>query len=197
VLAYYTTAGEIKLLRQTDQVSDTWDDTEIIFNGSGYTGSKHPSLAVDGDGRLFCIWTGQNSSTNKYEILASMKATKTGTWTTPIIAASSDLAFNDASVTISSEKVLLPTGDSEYMVLIGYENNGVIQSRISPKDLWAFLPEQQVNTGSAPTQEPDVLCLQAPYTFDALFTWSFEVTPGDLGVGDHDIKFRNADFKTP
>jgi len=197
VLAFYTTSGQIKLLRQTDQASDTWDDTEVIFDGSGYTDCKDPSVAVDGDGRLFAVWTGKNSSTNLYEILASMKDTKTGTWTTPIVATSSDSAYNDTSVTISAEKVLLPTGDSEYMVLIGYENNGVIQSCISPKDLWAFLPEQEVDTGVVTAQEPDVLCPKAPYTFDALFTWSFEVTPGDLGIGDHDIKFRNADFKTP
>jgi hypothetical protein len=197
VLGFYTTSGQIKLLRQTDKPLDTWDDTQVIFNGSGYNGCKDPALAVDGDGRLFAVWTGQNSSTNKFEILASMKSTQTGTWTTPIVAASSDIAFNDCSVTTSADKVLLPTGDSEYMVLIGYENNGVIQSQISPKDLWAFLPEHQVSTETVPTQEPDVLCPKSPYTFDALFTWSFEVTPGDLGVGDHDIKFRNADFKTP
>jgi hypothetical protein len=197
VFAYYTTPGQIKLLRQTDQASDTWDDTEVIFNGAGYTGCKDPSVAVDGDGRLFAVWTGKNSSTSKYEILASMKSTKTGTWSAPIVAASSDSLFNDTSATVSVDKVLLPTGDSEYMVLIGYENNGAIQSRISPKDLWAFLPKQQVNTGTVPTQEPDVLCLQAPCTFDSLFAWSFEVTPGDIGVGDHDIMFRNADFKTP
>ncbi len=196
-LAYYTTAGQVKLLRQTDQATDTWDDTEVIFSGAGYTDCKNPSLAVDGDGRLFAVWTGTNSSTDKYEILASMKSTKTGTWTTPIVAASSDSAFNDTSVTISAGKVLLPTGDSEYMVLIGYENNGVIESRISPKNLWAFLPEQQLNTGTVPAREPDVLCPQAPYTFDALFAWSFEVTPGELGVGDHDIMFRNGDFETP
>jgi hypothetical protein len=196
-LAYYTTAGQIKLLRQIDQPNDIWDDTEVIFDGSGYTGCKDPSIAVDGDGRQFAIWTGVNSTSNNYEILASMKPTLTDTWSTPMVAASSDVPFNDASLTLSSEKVLLPTGDSEYMVLIGYENGGAIYSIISPKDLWAFLPVQSVSSGTVPEREPDVLCLKAPYTFDALFTWSFEVTPGDPGIGNHDIKFRNGDFKTP
>jgi hypothetical protein len=197
VLAFYTTSGQIKLLRQTDKTFDTWDDTEVIFSGSGYTECKDPALAVDADGRLFAAWTSLNSSTNQYEILVSMKPTNTGTWSTPIVAASSDLPFNDTHVSTSVDEVLLPTGDSEYMVLIGYENNGVIQSQISPKDLWAFLPPEQVNTSSVPMIDPDVLCPKAPYGFDAVFAWSFEVTAGDLGVGDHDVVLRNADFATP
>ncbi|HDS30280.1 MAG TPA: hypothetical protein ENN67_04465 [Firmicutes bacterium] len=197
VLAYYTVGNQIKLLKQTNQTTDTWDDTEVIFNGSGYTGSKHPSICEDGDGRLIATWVGRNSSTNNWEILASMKETPTSTWTTPVVAASYTSEPNDVHVTCSTDAVDLPTGDSEYVVLIGYEINGVINSQISPKDLWAFLPADQVNTGSALTRHPDNLCMKSPYQYDALFAWHFEVTPGELGVGNWDTMFRNGDFKTP
>jgi hypothetical protein len=83
------------------------------------------------------------------------------------------------------------------MVLVGYENGGALQSKICPLDLWQFLPAQPVNTGTAPIKQPDVFCMTTPYSYDALFTWAFEVTPGDPGLGNRDIMFRNADFKAP
>jgi hypothetical protein len=83
------------------------------------------------------------------------------------------------------------------MVLIGYELNHVVHSQISPMDLWAFLPEQPVTNGDDICHDPDTMCMRAPYTYDALFTWNYEVVPGTVGWGDHDIRFRNADFKTP
>ena len=83
------------------------------------------------------------------------------------------------------------------MVLIGYEEHHIVQSRISPMDLWAFLPSQQVSDGPDIAADPDTLCLKGDYKYDALFAWNSEVTPGTIGWGNHDIKFRNADFKTP
>ncbi len=191
VLAYYTLGGQIRLAKQTDQAADTWDDTEIIFDGTGYTDCRNPAIAVDASDRLFALWTGREDASGEYHLLVSMKETPSGEWTEPIVAASSSDPFDDQHISCSTEQILLPTGDSEYVVLIGYENNGVVQSRISPKDLWAFLPEQQVSADDM-ARDPDTLCLEEPYNYDALFAWSFEVDEDNW-----DIKFRNADFETP
>lgn len=192
VLAYFTTDGKIKLLRQTDQSSDTWDDTEVIFDGTGYSDSKNPALAADNSGRLFAVWTGKHTSSGEYHLLASMKESPSGSWSPPILVATSSQPFDDQHVSCSTEKVLLPTGDSEYLVLTGYENGGVVYSQISPKDLWAFLPPQQVSADGDTTRDPDTLCMAPPYIYDALFAWCFQVSDENW-----DIKFRNADFKTP
>jgi len=192
VLAYYTTDGKIKLLKQIDQTGDTWDDTEVIFDGTGYTGCKHPAIAVDGSDRLFALWTGQEGSSGDYHLLASMKETPSGSWTEPIVAATSSSPFDDQHITCSTQAVLLPTGDSEYLVLIGYQTGDIVYSQVSPKDLWAFLPTQLVSADGDVTRDPDTLCLAAPYLYDALFAWSFEVDEDNW-----DIKFRNADFETP
>jgi len=191
-LAFFRLDGQIRLLRQTDPTSDEWDDTEVIFNGSGYTDSKDPSIAEDGSDRLFAVWTGQETSSGEFRLLASMKETPTSAWTAPIIAATSSVPFDDQHISCSAEKVLLPTGDSEYMVVIGYETNDVTYSEISPKDLWAFLPAQQVSAEGDATKDPDTLCLESPYSYDALFVWCFEVDSDNW-----DVKFRNGDFETP
>ena len=194
VLAYFTADGEIKLAKQTDVDADTWDDSEVIFDGSGYTECRDPSIASDGSDRLFALWTGMENSSGDYRLLVSMKETPTDNWTEPIVAAISlyPNTFDDQHISCSTEKVLLPTGDSEYMVLIGYQANGITCSEISPKNLWAFLPAQQVSAENDVTRDPDTLCLESPYLYDAMFGWSYKVT-ADNG----DIKFRNADFKTP
>jgi hypothetical protein len=83
------------------------------------------------------------------------------------------------------------------MVLIGYQDGQTAQSRISPMDLWAFLPAQQVSAVTDIANDLDTLCLKAPYKYDALFSWNYEITPGGVGAGNRDIKFRSADFKTP
>ena len=121
-----------------------------------------------------------------------MKADPLAEWTTPVVAASSASEFNDCHITTSYEQVLLPTGASEYMVLIGYEQDGIVYSQISPKDLWAFLPYQVVSEETNTSQDPDTMCFAAPYLYDALFAWSIEVLPDDW-----DIRFRNGDFVTP
>jgi hypothetical protein len=74
-----------------------------------------------------------------------------------------------------------------------------VQSQISPLDLWAFLPPQQVSAIEEIAADPDTMCIKHnfEYAYDALFTWNFEVVPGAIGFGDHDIALRNADFKTP
>jgi len=192
LMAYFTTDGKIKLLRQTDNAVDTWDDTEVIFDGSGYTGCKDPSIAVDNSGRLFAVWTGQENASGQYKLLASMKETPDGDWTEPIIAATSATLFDDQHISCSTEKVLLPTGDNEYLVLIGYQVGDIVYSQISPKDIWGVLPAQQVSADGDVTRDPDTLCLESPYQFDSLFAWSFKVDEDNW-----DIKFRNADFKTP
>ena len=196
MLIYYTLNGQIRLTNQTDPVAEVWDDTEVVFDGTGYTGCTDPSICVDGDGRVFAIWTGKENSSGEYHILASMKEPM-GTWTTPLIAATSGSAFDELHVTTSADKILLPTGDSEYMVLIGYQDGQTAQSRISPMDLWAFLPAQQVSAVTDIANDLDTLCLKAPYKYDALFSWNYEITPGGVGAGNRDIKFRSADFKTP
>jgi hypothetical protein len=192
VLACHTQDGKIKLLRQTNQTLDTWDDTEVIFDGTGYSGCKNPALAADKTGRLFAIWTGQETSGGEYRLLASMKESATATWLTPIVVAGSSEPFDDQHISCSTDEVLLPTGDSEYLVLAGYETGGVAISRISPMDLWAFLPAQQVSAEEDVARDPDTLCMATPYLYDALFAWSFEAAEDDW-----DIKFRNADFETP
>ena len=191
-MVYFTTDGKIKLLRQTDNILDTWDDTEVIFGGAGYTGCKDPSIAVDKSGRLFVVWTGKENASGEYRLLASMKATPAGAWIAPVIAAASSTPFDDQHISCSSEKVLLPTGDSEYPVLIGYQVGDKVYSQISPKNLWAFLPAQQVSAVGDVTRDADTLCLEPPYNYDSLFAWSFKVVDTNW-----DIKFRNADFKTP
>ncbi len=192
VMAYFTTDGTIKLLRQTDQVDDLWDDTEVIFDGAGYTVCKDPSISVDPTERMFAVWTGLNNDNSEYEILASMKETPLSAWTIPIVANSSATPFDDQHMTTSFEEVLLPTGDLEYMVLIAYSLEDAVYYQISPMDLWSFLPEIQVSDETDTSRDPDVLCYQAPYVYDALFAWSVEFTPEDW-----DIRFRNGDFVTP
>ena len=192
VMAFYRLDGQIRLLRQTDIVSDIWDDTEVIFDGSGYSDCKDPALAADGNDRLFAVWTGQEMSSGVYHLLASMKESADGEWTDPVIAAVSSQPINDGHVSCSAEQIMLPTGDSEYLVLIGYESDGVVFSGISPMNLWAFLPARQVSAAGDDTRDPDTLCLEAPYVYDSLFAWSFMVDEDNW-----DIKFRNADFQTP
>ena len=126
-----------------------------------------------------------------------MKETPTSSWTQPVIAVTSTTPFDELHVTTPSEKVNLPTGDSEYVVLVGYEVDSTVKSAISPMDLWQFLPAVQVSADGDICHDPDTLCMASPYNFDALFTWNYEITPGTIGYGDHDILFRNADFKTP
>jgi hypothetical protein len=198
-LSYFTLGNQIRLLKQTDKAANTWDDTEVIFDGAskGYLNSRNPSICADGDGRLFAIWVAQQASTNEWHLLASMKESPTSALTEPLIAATSTTEINDAHVSVSAEKVTLPTGDHEYVLLVGYEKDGVTISDISPMDLWAFLPAVQVSADGDITRDPDTLCTAPPYKYDAMFTWAFEVTPGALGVGNYDIKFRNANFKTP
>jgi hypothetical protein len=67
-----------------------------------------------------------------------------------------------------------------------------VSAQISPKDLWGFLPPQQVSAEGDVTRDPDTLCLGGAYNYDSLFAWSFEVDEDNW-----DIKFRNADFETP
>jgi len=199
ILGYWTVAEQIKLLTQTDQAADTWDDTEVVFDGnaSGYSNVKDPGLAADPDGRLFMVWTAQEDATSEWHLLASMRETLSGTWTDPIIVTTSETEINDAHVTVGKNLVSLPTGADEYQVLVGYEIDGIVSSQISPKDLWAFLPEDQVSAVGDTTRDPDVMCMETPYEYDALFAWAFEVTPGDLGLGNWDVKFINGDFTTP
>ncbi|MFH1675374.1 MAG: hypothetical protein ABIC40_00005, partial [bacterium] len=192
VMAFFTTDGKIKLLKQTDVDSDTWDDSEVIFDGSGYTECRDPSITTDGSNRLFAVWTGFDNSAGEYRLLASMKESPSSDWTEPIVAAVSETPFDDQHISCSKEKVLLPTGDEEYVVLIGYQVGDIVYSQISPKDLWAFLPPQIVSAQDDVTRDPDTLCLESPYNYNALFGWSFKVTDDNW-----DIKFRNADFKTP
>jgi len=192
VMAYFTTAGEIKLLRQTDQAADIWDDTEVIFDGVGYTECKDPSLSVDPSDRMFAVWTGLNNDSGEYELLVAMKETPSSEWTVPIVAETSIQPFDDQHVTTSFEEVLLPTGDLEYMVLIGYSLENMVYYQICPMDLWAFLPRMLVSDETDKSRDPDVLCFQAPYMYDALFAWSIEVTEDDW-----DIRYRNGDFMTP
>jgi hypothetical protein len=61
--------------------------------------------------------------------------------------------------------------------------------------MFSIYQEEILKNGTIPII--DVLCPKAPYGFDAVFAWSFEITAVDLGVGDHDIMLRNADFVTP
>jgi hypothetical protein len=198
-LAYFTPDNKIRISKQTDQTGNTWDDTEIIFDGAanGYTSSRNPSISSDPDGRLFALWVAKETASNEWHLLASMKETPTSSWSTPIIADTSANEINDAHISVSKNTVALPTGDDEYVVLTGYEKDGVTMSAISPMDMWAFLPAVQVSADGDITRDPDTLCMADPYTYDALIVWSYEVTPGALGVGNYDIKFRNGDFKTP
>jgi len=200
VLAYWTLDNKIKLLRQTIPSVDVWDDTEVIFDGSGYTGCKDPSICNDPNGQLFCIWKGQQISSGEYHLLASKLTSSSGTWSTPmVIATSTSDDFDDQHITVHNGLYAMPDGDDETILLVGWETDTIVHSQIILGEAWDWLPSGEVSDVTDISRDPDVLCANSAgtYNYDAIFTWSYEITPGSVGYGDYDIYFRNADFVTP
>ncbi len=191
-LIFTTTSGEVRLAETTDApTNETWDTDEVVFDGSGYSNVTDPALCADSTERLFAIWTGRDDQSGKYQILASMRETVDGPWTDPVIVTSSTSAFDD--IHISSQEVNLPTGTTEDVAVVGWSNQDEVGSALSPLDLMAFLPSQQVSDEGTETRDPDVMCIsdQFGYDYDVLFAYSWN------NSGDWDCAINNADFETP
>jgi len=191
-LIYTTATGQVGLAETTDApTNDTWDVNEVIFDGEGYTEISDPALCADSSGRLFAIFTGLESSSGDYQILATMRETVNGDWTTPVVVTSSDSEFDD--IHISCAEVDLPTGTTEDVAVVGWETNDACGSALSPLDLAAFLPEQDVSESGVMIQDPDVVCIDGTmgYQYDVMFAYSWS------DAGNWDIALRHADFETP
>ncbi len=191
-LIYSTSTGEIRLAETTDApTNDTWDTSEIVWDGTGYSDVTNPALCTDSSEKLFAIWTALNSSTSEYEILASMRETVDGPWSDPAVVTTSVTEFDD--IHISSAEVLLPSGTTEDVATVAWETGDAVGSALSPLDLLAFLPEQDVSATGVIVQDPDVMCIDDTweYTYDVLFAYSWD------DAGDWDCAIRHADFETP
>lgn len=198
VMAYFTNSNQIKLLRQTDQGTDTWDDTEVIFDGTGYTQSSHPALSADSNGRLFCVWRGIENGSGDDHLLVSMLTDSSSSWTSPmVIATSNSDTFDDQHISAYNTTFELPDGSMQDLILIGYEVDDVVQYQIVMVDAWDWLPAIDVSDSSVVCRDPDTMAPQDNYGYDALFTWAYEVTPGPLGVGNYDIQLVNGNFVIP
>jgi len=196
VLAYYTQDGKIKLLRQTDYTNDTWDDTEVIYDGSGYTQPKNPAICTDESNNLYVVWTGENQSSGEFDLLVQMHD---GTsWSEPmVIASSTSDNFDDQHITWHSTQYELPNAEMEDILLIGYEVDSQVFYQIVMVDKWDWLPDYEVSDPDDVSRDPDVMCMDYEYNYDSVFTWSYEIVPGSVGYGDYDIYVLNGDFYTP
>jgi hypothetical protein len=198
VLAYYTNSGQIKLLRQTDYANDTWNDTEVIFNGTGYTQTVNPALCNDTNDRLFAVWAGKEQSSGEYQLLLSELDSPGEAWAQPIVIATSTTeAFDDQHVSAHNIPYELPNGEMEDLLLIGYEVDTHVYYQIFLVGMWDWLPPLEVDDPTETIRDPDTMCLSYNYNYDGLITWSTEVVPGSIGYGNWDIVFRNGDFTTP
>ncbi len=191
-LIYYTVQGDIKLAETTDApANDTWDDSEVIFSqGTDYQDAFHPCINADSSDRLFAAWIAQDNVGDWY-ILASMRESEGDPWSDPVIVTTSTSQFLD--IHISSAQVDMPTGTTEDVAVVGWEVNGEVGSALSPLDLMAFLPEQDVSDTGVNCLSPDVMCLTSTmgYQFDVLFSYTIE------DGTNWDITINNADFETP
>lgn len=198
VMAYYTLDGQVKLLRQTDQVNDIWDNTEIIYDGIGYLDSAHPALCFDDENRLFAVWNGQEINSGENYLLASKLEASGDTWSEPmVIATSATDVFEDQHISMRTMEYEFPNGDMVDLLLVAYEIDNMVTYQILMADAWDWLPPMQVSEAGEITRDPDAMCMNNDYIYDALIAWSYEIIPGDVGYGDYDIKFVNADFVTP
>ena len=155
-LIYYTSSGEVMIVETTDApTNNTWDVSETVWDGAGYTGTNSSTICTDSTGRLFAAWTARRTSDNKYVILASMRSTPSSSWTTPCEVASGSAIFSD--INISSKSVLLPGSITSDVAVVAYETGGTTSATLSPLDLMAFLPKQDVSATGVTTQEPDVM----------------------------------------
>ncbi len=197
-LAFYRLSGQILLLRQIEYTNDVWDDTDIIFGGSGYLDSAHPAMCNDTNDVLYVIWTGRHLASLDYHLLLSQLDTPTGAWSQPmVVATSSTENFDDQHITSYGMQYELPNAEMEELLLIGYEIDDVVYYQIVLVNAWDWLPALEVSDSLDISQEPDVMVMENPYNHEALFAWSHEVTPGSIGYGNHDIIFRNGSFATP
>jgi hypothetical protein len=190
-LIYYTSSGNIMLAETTDAPTNTtWDTTEIIWTPTGYSNVHTPSLCADSSGHLFATWTAFNTSLSRYEILASMREVVDGPWIVPTLVSLSANEYKD--VHISSKPIAMPTGTTEDVAVVSWENSGTISAALCPMDLMLFLPETVASASGAVTKSPDGFCLDKSmgYQFDVLFAWSWQ-------DGNWDIVLRNANLVTP
>jgi hypothetical protein len=193
-LAFMTPSGQVKLAETTNPpTNSTWDATETVWDGAGYTGLNSVTLCSDTSGRLFAAWTALRTSDNKYVILASMRTTSTGSWTTPAVVVFGSTSYSD--VHISSKSVLLPESVTSDVAVVAWETGGTTSASLSPLDLMAFLPVQDVSASGVTTQDPDVMALTGTYQFGAIFAYSWDNTTGPNP--NWEIELRHADFETP
>jgi hypothetical protein len=190
-LIFYTPSGNMMLAETTDPpTNSTWDATETVWTGTGYTTVRDPALCADSTGRLFAVWTARETASGSNQILASMRETSGGSWTAPVLVTSSTADTYD-DIHISSAVVSLPGGVSEDVAVVGWENSDKCSAALSPMDLMAFLPLQDVSLTGVQIMDPDVMCPGMSYVYDVLFAWSWN------NAGNQDIALRNADFKIP
>jgi hypothetical protein len=189
-LIYYTTSGSVMLAKTTDApTNDTWDTTEVVWSiGSDYTACNTPTITTDSTGRLFAAWAA-HASTGDWVVLASMRDLA-GVWSTPAVVSSSATQLTD--IAISSARVLLPSTTTEDVALVSWNNGDNTESALSPLDLMAFLPLQQVNTAGDVAQMQDSMCMNqtAGYLYDVLFAYTTVDTKQRVAA-------EHADFKTP
>ncbi|HDS30208.1 MAG TPA: hypothetical protein ENN67_04105, partial [Firmicutes bacterium] len=164
---YYTPSGKMILAETTDApTNSTWDITETVWDGAtaGYTEVKNPALCADSTGRLFAIWTGKHTASGEWRILSSMRETPSSSWTTPAIVTSSTSHSFD-NLHISSKVKTLPGGVSEDVAVVTWDSNKKCSSALSPMDLMAWLPVQQVSLDGVDVMQPDVFCPGMNYVY--------------------------------
>jgi hypothetical protein len=189
-LVYFTNSGNILLAETTDApTNNTFDATEVVWTkDSSHSSVNTPTLCADSTGRLFCAWVAVKT-TGGYDILASMRETVNGAWSTPALVYTSTNLLQD--VHISSKPVAMPTGSTEDVAMVCWEESSTERAALSPLDLLAFLPYEQISGSGATVQQPDGMCMNGAYTYDLLFAYSYN------DAGNWDIGLNHADFVTP
>ena len=191
-LAYFKNSGDIILAETTDApTNNTFDTSEVVWSiDSNYTAVDDPTLWADSNDRLFCAWVAHGSG-GDYSILASMRETSSDPWTDPAIVYTSANLLED--VHISSAPVDLPTGTTEDVAVVCWEESNTHLSALSPLDMMAFLPVEQISDDGATIQQPDGMCMDDAYgyVYDILFASSYN------DAGNWDIAINHADFETP
>ncbi|MCX6646070.1 MAG: hypothetical protein NTY09_06910 [bacterium] len=189
-LAYFTTGGNIVLAETTDAPTNmTFDASEIVWSkDSSHSSVDDPALCTDSTGRLFCAWVA-TKTTGGYDILASMRETVNGSWSTPALVRTSTNTLQD--VHISSKPVAMPTGSTEDVAMVCWEESSTERAALSPLDVLAFLPYEQISDNGATIQQPDGMCMSGAYIYDILFAYSYN------DAGNWDIGINHADFITP
>lgn len=190
-LAFTNSSGEVRLAETADApTNNTWETNEVIFElGTDYTSVSSPCLCADSDDRLFAAWVAIDTS-GAYNILASMRENVNDPWSNPVVVTTSSSELLD--VHISSQAVDLPTGTTEDVALVTWEEDLQVKSAISPYELLAFLPLQDASDSGIDARQPDSMCMDDSlgYLYDVLIAYSWQ-------DGNWDIDLVHANFTTP